>query len=254
MAKKNKSYYYTTGDSKKTVLSPYYLQSFQAKEAYKILRTNLQFFFINKSNRIIIVSSPSSNEGKSTTALNLSVTMADAGSKVLLIDTDLRRPSVHRMLEISSMPGLTNILGGLTSPEEAIRHTKYAGLDVITAGPLPPNPAELLSSTYMEQLLSYVNEKYDYVFIDTSPLAIVTDAMVIEKLTAGIVLVVSEGKTTYDMLAQAKRNLELLDARIIGIVLNEVNYEQKAYSYTKSGGGNYSKYSYYGNFGRSDSE
>jgi len=254
MAKKKKTPYYSSSDKEKKVLSPYFLQSFQAKEAYKILRTNLQFFFINKSNRTIIISSANSNEGKSTTALNLSITMADAGSKVLLIDTDLRRPSVHKMLEISSMPGLTNVLGGLTNPEEAIRHTKYAGLDVITSGPLPPNPAELLSSTYMEQLLEYCNEQYDYVFIDTSPLAIVTDAMVIEKLTAGVVLVVSLGKTTYEMLNQAKQNLDLLDARIIGIVLNEATVERKSYSYYKSGGRNYSKYSYYGNFGRSESE
>jgi len=252
MAKKKKHYY--AGDLAKKQLSPYFLQSFQTKEAYKVLRTNLQFFFVNKSNRIILISSAGPNEGKSTTALNLAITMADAGSKVLLIDTDLRRPSVHHMLEISSMPGLSNILGGLTNPEEAIRHTKYAGLDVITSGPLPPNPAELLSSTNMEQLLAHCNEEYDYVFIDTSPLSIVTDTMVIEKLTAGIILVVSEGKTSFDVLDQVKRNLDLLNAKIIGFVLNEVDMESNSYTYYGNRRGSYSKYSYYGNFGRSDSE
>ena len=244
-SKKYSNYGYGGNKRAAKQLFPYFLQNFQVKEAYKILRTNLQYFFINKPNKVIMISSANAGEGKTTTALNLALSLAEAGLKTIVVDIDLRRPSVHRQFEISAMPGVTNILGGLISYREAVRQTKYDNLDVLTAGAIPPNPAELLSLDSMRELLETLNGIYDYVIVDTPPVGIVTDAMVVGKHTAGVILVVREGSTTFEMLNHAKETLELLDVNIIGMILNEVAVGK---SYSRRKGSKYNKYSYYGEY------
>lgn len=253
MAAKKTSYRLSLGATKKksgakrSALSPFALQNFQVREAYKLLRTNLQFYFKDKSNKMFLVTSASAAEGKSTTALNISITMADAGARICLVDLDLRRPSIHKMLQISHMPGVTNVLGGLLTLEEAVRTTQYPNLDVLSSGPIPPNPAELLGTPEMEQMLGALNDKYDFVIIDTPPIGVVADAMIVEKCTSGIVLVVREGQTTFEMVKQSKLNIDMLQGKIIGIVLNEIDFDAHYYTYNKGYKSRYQKYSYYGN-------
>lgn len=194
-----------------------------AAEAYRNLRMNLSFMSTDEEPlRSILFSSPGPDEGKSTTAVNYAVMMAQQGERVLLVDADLRRPTMHRSLDILREPGLTNLLVDDAEPREAVRPNVLPNLDVLTSGPFPPNPSELLNSRGMERLMSDFQAKYDHVILDCPPILAVTDASVLAGFVDGVVIVLRSGETEQRTAERAVDQLRRLGARILGAVLNEV--------------------------------
>lgn len=216
---------------------------FQYVEAYKTLRTNLNFVTLNSKNRVIVITSSIPSEGKSNVGINLAVTLAEAGKKVLIIDCDLRKPVLHKYLRITRRAlGLTNILSGEVEPNEAIVYFNDLDFDVITAGVVPPNPAELLGSERMEKLLKKLREQYDYILLDTPPASVVTDAAVLGSMADGVIMVIKHKGVNVETAQLAKRNLETAKVNILGAVLT--NYDLK--NTAKDSGYSYSyEYNYY---------
>jgi len=219
---------------------------FAVVEAYKTLRANIQFTNIGKQVKKIVFTSANPMEGKTSVSVNLAITLAQAGHKVLIIDSDLRKPRVNKLLDVPSSPGLTNVLVKISDLKSAIKHVDDCGIDVLASGPIPPNPSEMLGSKDMQQLLEAAEQEYDYIILDTPPSLIISDAAVLSKYADGVVIVVSHRRTTFDMLEKLKDNLEKAGANILGCVLNDVKLEKGGgYSY-KSKYGYYRKYySYY---------
>ena len=195
---------------------------FAYKEAYKTLRTNLSFASISKQYKKIIVTSSIPNEGKSTIAINLAFSLAESGAKVLLVDCDLRSPTLRRLLRVRTeyKAGLTSLLAGAASLSDSIFRYPKMNCDVLLAGTIPPNPAELLSSPQMEKLLDDLSEHYDYIICDTPPVSLVTDAAALSRFCDGVLLVVRQKTTTRDQVWAAKRNLEAVHANVIGSILS----------------------------------
>lgn len=208
---------------------------FSYVEAYKSLRTNLQFASIDQNIKRLIVTSSIPGEGKTTVAINLAITLAETGAKVLLLDCDLRKPSIHRYLQINTriIGGLTNLLSQKTAIEECAGYLSDLRIDVIPSGPIPPNPAELLSSKRMSELLDALNQRYEYIVMDTPPVSVVTDAAALARNNAGVIFVVRQGSTKIDNALLAKKNLESVNAKVIGCVLNafQARNSSKAYAY-----------------------
>lgn len=198
-------------------------------EAYKTLRTNIQFSGLDKELKVIMVTSGQQSEGKSTTAANLAITMAQTDKKVLLIDCDLRRPSLHRAFSILNVKGLTNVLVQDLDYKEICNTVGVKNLEVLTSGPKPPNPSELIGTLKMESFLSEVSSEYDTIIIDAPPVLPVTDAVVLSRLVDGLVLVAAYGVTTYEAAQDSKEALEKVGAKILGVVIN-------GYPFEKSGG------------------
>ncbi len=216
-------------------------------ESYKAMRTNLTFSLSTSDKKIIAVSSSMPGEGKSTTAANLAIALAQTDSKVLLIDGDLRRPVQHKTFEINNKNGLSSILGKMKKIEECIQQTSLDNLDIITSGPKPPNPSELLASAQTEKLLEAVSEKYDYIIIDTPPINVVSDTLGLNKYIAGVILVLRYGITTFDEVTESMKNTELSDTNIMGFVLNDItkkNGSLHSYKY-------HDKYAYKSGYGYS---
>lgn len=222
---------------------------FDVKESYKELRTNIMFSIPGEGCKKLLITSSVASEGKSTTNMNLAITVAETGAKVLLIDCDLRRPNIARLLGEKGDKGLSNILVNNCTVKSAVYNTKYPNLDVIFAGKIPPNPAELLSSEKMKETVERLSEEYAYIFFDTPPINLVTDAALISSLADGVVIVSRQFVTERKLLSQAVEKLKFVNAKIIGIVLNDVsmakagygNYKRKyGYGYYKRGG--YYKY------------
>lgn len=206
--------------------------SFAAQEAYKSLRTSVRFALRSSGCKRISMTSAMANEGKSITMLNLAISVAMDGQKVLLIDADLRRPSQARMLVEKATPGLSNVLAGMVSAEEAIRPELYPNLDMLFSGDVPPNPSELLGSEKMRELIEEMSQKYDYILVDTPPINLVSDAAIVTNLLDGVLLLVRQGKSRRDELKRAISNLELTGITPMGIVFNGVELrEGKDYSY-----------------------
>ena len=218
---------------------------FEYLEAFKSLRTNLQFTAINSENKKIIVTSSIPGEGKSTVCVNLAISMANLGKKVLLIDCDLRKPVVHKYLQLGNyqQSGLTNILTSMKKPEECILYLSDINLYVVTSGPVPPNPSEILSSKKMTDFIHSIESRFDYIFIDTPPVMVVTDAAVLSKLCDSVILVVRHKFSDYQTVQGAKAALEAVHANISGCVLNDfkANEDKQSYSYY-----HYKHYGYYG--------
>lgn len=206
---------------------------FQFIEAYKSLRTNLKFASVNNEIKKIVLTSSIPGEGKSTVAINLAISLSGSEGKVLLVDTDLRKPSLHRYLGLSSskIGGLTNILSGSKKADECIVHFNDIGINFLSSGPIPPNPAELLGSKAMENVIQYLSEKFDYILFDTPPVSVVTDAAVLSRFTDGVVFVVRHNYTTLETAKFAKKNLENVGATIIGSVLNNFKPDKSNKSY-----------------------
>lgn len=198
-------------------------------EAYRTLRTNIQFSGVDKALKIITITSSDVGEGKTTTICNLAITMALSEKKVILIDADLRKPRVHSKFMISNETGLTNILAQKKPLESVIKTASVKDLDIITSGPIPPNPSELLQSESMGNFLEDLKKKYDYILLDTPPVGMVTDAAILAAKSDGIILVVTSGKTHIDEAKRAKQLLLNVDAKILGVVLNKVNRYEKGY-------------------------
>lgn len=189
-------------------------------EAYKTLRTNIQFSSLDKEIKVILVTSSTPAEGKSTTASNLAITMAQSEKKVLLIDCDLRKPSIHRAFSLLNSKGLTNVLVEGLDYQSICNTAGIPNLEVLTSGPKPPNPSELLGTAKMETFLEMVSHDYDLVILDAPPILPVTDAAVLSQFVDGVVFVIAYGVTPYEIVIRAKENLEKVNAKILGTVLN----------------------------------
>ena len=195
---------------------------FAYAEAYKTLRTNLSFASISKQYKRIIITSAIPNEGKSTVAINLAFTLAESDAKVLLLDCDLRNPTLRRLLKVRPeyKEGLTALLTGAAALNECIFNYPKMKCDVLLAGTTPPNPVELLSSPQMKDLLDRLSEKYDYIICDTPPVSVVTDAAALSRFCDGVILVVRQKVSTRDQVWAAKRNLDAVQATLIGTILS----------------------------------
>ena len=187
-------------------------------EAYRTLRTNLSFTSLDRPLRTLVVTSAAPNEGKSETVANLAVTMAQGGRNTILVDCDLRRPSLHTLFDLASEPGLTNLVLEEDGRPE-LQQTEVDGLQLLTSGPLPPNPADMLGSQRLDQIIVDLRKTADIVLFDAPPVIAVTDATVLGSKVDGVLLVISAGKTRRDHAERAKALLEKANVRIIGATL-----------------------------------
>lgn len=227
MAKAKKGARLSIGQSRKFILSD--STQFVIKEAYKTARANLVFSLATYDTKSVIVTSCAPAEGKSTNCLNLAITMAETGASVLLVDADMRKPVQHSLLKLDNKKGLSSILGGITSDVgKAIKKDVRDNLDVLTSGPIPPNPAELLSGKRMSELLDIVGKHYDYVFIDTPPVTVVTDAFLMSEIVAGIVFIVKENSTTHVEINEALMKAKMMNAKVLGMIKVNCNYKGKS--------------------------
>ena len=223
--------------------------NFFIREAYKTLRTNTMFALAGQEGcKIILVTSSLQGEGKSISALNLAISFAEAENRVLLIDCDLRRPKLARLLRKSSRVGLSNVLLDPSQLGEVILPGGVDRLDVILSGDIPPNPSELLGSARMESLLAHLRKRYDYVILDTPPVNMVTDAVVLAPKSDGVLFVVRAGQSERGPVSHAVEQLEYAHAKILGFILGDVNGDGTRYGYGKYKY-QYHKYSRYG-YGR----
>lgn len=216
---------------------------FIVKEAYNAIRTNLLFSQQGEKCPVFVITSPTANNGKSINAINMAISFAQMGKRTLLIDADMRNPTVHRMFSIPVKNGLSEILAGLTD-NITVSKTDVENLSVLTAGKIPPNPTELLSSSRMDKLLDFVKAHYDCVFIDTPPVNLVTDSTSFSSKATGYILVIKSVTTDIQEVKITVNTLQHIEANIVGFVLNDVNAKNKRYSlYYKKG--YRSKYGYY---------
>lgn len=192
-------------------------------EAYKTLRTNMNFIFRNNKYKKLVVTSSIPGEGKSSVSINLARVLAENGTRVILIDCDMRKPMLHKYLRAQRFRtrGLSTVLSGISSLEDSVATFSDLQFDLMTAGPIPPNPTELLASEEMEHLLDLLAEQYDYVICDTPPVSVVTDAAILSQYNAGVILVVRQKYATFKQAKKAKQNLENVHADILGCVLNQ---------------------------------
>ena len=206
-----------------------------AAEAYRTLRTNILFASPDKPLHTLLATSTSPDDGKSTTLANLAITLAETGAHTILVDCDLRRPSQHTLFGLPNEVGLTSLmLGGagaaLPNPLP-VQATSIANLGVLTSGPLPPNPAELLASRRMAEVLEQLAGKADYILFDSPPVLAVTDAAILAPRVDGVLLIVRAGKTKRDLAVKARRILAQVNAPIVGVVLNDATLDNKGYGY-----------------------
>ena len=208
------------------------------EEAYRVLRTNIQFSSFDKKLKTLAITSCYPSEGKTTTSMNLAISMAKTGSKVLLVDADLHKPMILKHLGGSNVAGLSNLISGRATLEEVVNKTTVEGLFFIACGPKPPNPAEMVGSNRFKEFLNTVSEQYDIVIVDTPPLGSVIDCALIAAITDGTLLVVASKAVEYKVVQRVKEQLVKANANIIGVVLNKVvKSDYKNY---------YNYYNYYG--------
>lgn len=200
-------------------------------EAYRVLRTNIQFTSVDNAVKHILFTSAGPEEGKSSIVANLAVCMSQAGKKVLVIDADLRNPSQHKIFDLSNYNGLTTTLAESVSVFTYIVKTSHEGLDILTSGPTPPNPAELLDSQRMKQILNEVNQVYEFVLIDSPPVIAVTDASILAQSVDGVILILAALQVEPEDALRAKEQLEKVGAKILGIVLNKAKVQSKKHRY-----------------------
>ena len=210
-------------------------------EAYRVIRTGIQFAQAGKELQTIALTSCTPNEGKSTTIANLAVVLTQAGKSVLLIDCDMRNPTVHKNFNLSNKLGLSSCISMGTALSDAVQKTSIEGLYALTGGVIPPNPSELLGSERMQNVLQRAKEEYDYVLIDTPPVMPVTDALIVSRFVDGMILVIASAEVKVEMARDVKNQLVHAGANILGVVLNKVRSEHHGYGY--------GYYYYYGNDG-----
>lgn len=198
-------------------------------EAYRTLRTNIQFSSFDTKVQTVVITSSGPSEGKSTTSSNLAVVMAESGNKTILIDCDQRKPKLHKLFKTSNNLGLSDLLAEKAKFEQAVQNTEVPNLSLLTSGTRPPNPAELLASSKMESFLDLLREKYEYIILDTPPVIAVTDAQLLSRHADGCLLVIAASQAERAAAIKAKQLLEKVDAKILGVVLNKLEINEKGY-------------------------
>ena len=227
----------TQNEAKTRMLSA--TSPFAVREAYNGIRAKLLFTGRGEKCPVFAVTSAMMHDGKTTNAVNLAISIASTAKRVLLIDGDMRKPTVHRYFGVENKNGLSEILAGLTN-EVKIRKTETENLHVLTSGQIPPNPAELFASPQMDNLLDYVKQYFDYVIIDTPPVNVVSDAVILAEKITGYVFVAQSGKNHFYELSYSLDTIQQMNGNVVGFVLNDVNGK----SYYRSG---YS-HGYYNNY------
>lgn len=225
-------------DPKKMLLSD--KSPFTVKEAYKTLRTNVMFSLPGNESKCIGIVSADRGDGKSSVALNLAISFAQIKKKVIIVDCDLRLPTVASKLGIDAKPGLTNFLSGTQEREEPlIRRSRAYGIDIMTAGDIPPDPTMLLESKQMEAFIELLKKYYDYIILDFPPVTIVSDAAMLSGLVDGYLIVVRHNASEFQKINETLRQMQFADAKILGFVYNGKEEHKKYYR-----SGKYSKYYY----------
>ncbi|MBR6581411.1 MAG: polysaccharide biosynthesis tyrosine autokinase [Ruminococcus sp.] len=206
---------------------------FSVVESYKSIRTNITFSLSTTDKKIFAVSSANPGEGKSTTSANIAIAFAQSGKNVLLIDADMRKSMQHKIFNLKNKKGLSSAISKMNKVEECIQSCAVKHLDIMTAGPIPPNPSELLASKNMDTMLENLSEKYDIIIIDTSPINVVTDAMELAKNISGIITVLRYGKTTNDDIDAAIKKIEFAQMNMLGFILNGIKIKNRGKYYSK---------------------
>lgn len=219
---------------------------FAFSEAFNSLRTNFNFAALNGEYKKIVVTSTHQNEGKTCVAINLAISLAANGLRVLLIDCDMRNPSVHRRLRVKRPhnTGLSSVLGGDSTLENSLFKTSR-GITVFLGGAVPPNPVEMLSSKTMSDMMDVLSQHYDYIICDAPPVGLVTDAAVLSSICDGVLFIIKQKDATKKQVHNAINNLKAVDANILGIVLNQYDIKEDA----TNGYGYYRNYHYYRKYG-----
>lgn len=221
--------------AKKELRQPFLINQHNARsriaEAYRTLRTNMGFTEMDQPCRTVLITSAHPVEGKSVTTANLAVVMAQAGNKVLLVDCDLRKPQQHNIFNIDNQTGLTNCLRHKTLLDEALQPGPVENLTLLPSGPIPPNPAEILSSEYTRNFWAYLKGLYDYVYIDAPPVLAVADATILAAQVDGVLLVINSGNTRINHAQETKQQLAKASAHIIGVVLNQAKIRNDKSNY-----------------------
>jgi len=200
-------------------------------EAYRVIRSNIQFSNPDRVLKRIVITSYGSMEGKTLTISNLAVAYAYTGKKILLVDADLRKPKVAQIFGMGNDCGLSNLLSGYAQYQQCIKSTVVKNLHILPGGPASPNPSEMLGSDEMVNLLNKLDENYDIILLDTPPVGFVTDAQILSTICSGVVLVVASKQTDTNAALQAKSLLESVNANIIGVILNRTKADEKASKY-----------------------
>lgn len=200
-------------------------------EQYRTVRTNIEFSSVDEPIRSIVITSSGPSEGKSLTAANTAVVFAQQGKKVLLIDSDLRKPTVHYTFRLDNLRGLSNLLVQETSIEEVVSRSDIENLDIISSGPIPPNPSEILGSNRMKEFMAQAKEIYDIIILDTPPVNIVTDAQILANIADGAILVIRSNQTELDDAKRAIESLESAKAKLIGTILNDLDKNSSPHYY-----------------------
>lgn len=219
--------------------------NFYVQEAYKTLRTNIRFYLSGEGCKKFAITSGLAGEGKSITILNLAISFAETGKKVLLIDADLRRPTMARLLIEKASPGLSNVLAGLCTEDEAVRKEIYPNMDVIFSGEIPPNPSELLGGARMQKFMDRMSKNYDYILIDMPPCAIVADVCVMADMLDGVLFLVRTDRTEKEAVSRGLKQLEISGVKLMGFVLNGGSKERGGYYGKKYRYKHKYKYGYY---------
>ena len=206
---------------------------FRVVESYKTLRANIMFSIIHGGCKCFVISSSLPGEGKSTISVNTAIALSQTDARVLLIDTDLRRPKVNRFLGLAGTPGLSNYLIGMNSLEEVLHSTNYPNLTVMCSGSRVPNPSELLASDNMEELLKLLKTQFDYVVLDSAPLNVVSDTYPLIRKTDGVLLVVYQNRSDYKELDKTIKSLEVVGGKILGLVFNGAKPKRKRSYYSE---------------------
>ncbi|UOR14056.1 CpsD/CapB family tyrosine-protein kinase [Halobacillus amylolyticus] len=200
-------------------------------EQYRTIRANLQFASVDKELQSLLITSAGPSEGKSMTSANMAAVFAQQGKRVLLVDGDLRKPTVHHSFRLNNTKGLSNFLVGRQTLKETTQITAVDNLDVLPSGPIPPNPSELLGSKAMHKLMMEARQHYDLIILDTPPVLAVSDSQVLAREVDGVMLVVRSGQTEFQAAERAKELLEQSKANLLGVVLNDREKKNSNYYY-----------------------
>jgi capsular exopolysaccharide synthesis family protein len=212
---------------------------FAIVESYKAARTNIMFSLSASNKKIFAVTSYSKGEGKSTASANLAISFSKMEKRVLLIDSDLRRPNIHNIFKVDNHVGLSNVIGKMVTFEDAVKRDVLTNLDIMPSGTVPPNPSELMCSSSFISLVEKLQEEYDYIIFDTPPIGVVADALLLKDLIAGFVVVVRERSTTHGDLQKLIDSVKLADSKVLGLL------EVGCTSSSKRGKKSYYYYQYY---------